>query len=249
MVQIISNEQLSKFQKDGYVKISSFYNQSEIEKIITWTDEVQNFKETPGKWQMYFETSQDNQKNRILNRVENFEPYHLGFKNLFESKILKSVGELFGSPAVLFKDKINFKMPGGSGFKAHQDIQAGWDRYCKSHITALVSIDAATAENGCLEIASGKHLNGMIGKSWKPLDENLLNYTSFPSEPGDVIFFDSYCPHKSKKNNTNKSRRVLYITYNQLKDGDHRRKYYDDKKVNYPQDCERDPEKKYGYLV
>ena len=66
MVQIISNEQLSKFQKDGYVKISSFYNQSEIEKIITWTDEVQNFKETPGKWQMYFETSQDNQKNRIL---------------------------------------------------------------------------------------------------------------------------------------------------------------------------------------
>ena len=140
MEQIISKEQLSRFQKDGYVKISSFYNQSEIEKIITWTDEVQNFKETPGKWQMYFETSQDNQKNRILNRVENFEPYHLGFKNLFESKILKSVGELFGSPAVLFKDKINFKMPGGSGFKAHQDIQAGWDRYCKLHITALVIV-------------------------------------------------------------------------------------------------------------
>ena len=35
------------------------------------------------------------------------------------------VGELFGEPAVLFKEKINFKMPGGAGFKAHQDQQAG----------------------------------------------------------------------------------------------------------------------------
>ena len=69
------------------------------------------------------------------------------------------------------------------------------------------------------------------------------------SEPGDVIFFDSYCPHKSKKNNTNKSRRVLYITYNKLEDGDHRRNYYNDKRLNYPQDCERDPKKKYEYLV
>jgi len=42
-------EQLSRFQKDGCVKINSFYNQSKVEEIITWTDEVQNFKETPGK--------------------------------------------------------------------------------------------------------------------------------------------------------------------------------------------------------
>jgi len=30
---------------------------------------------------------------------------------------------------VLFKEKVNFKMPGGDGFKPHQDSQAGWDRY------------------------------------------------------------------------------------------------------------------------
>ncbi len=249
MSHLLSSNQINSFQNNGYIKVSSFYNQNEINQITNWTNEVQNFEETPGKWQMYYETTQDDKKKRILNRIENFEPYHKGFKNLFKSKILNSVEKLFGSPAVLFKDKINFKMPGGSGFKAHQDIQAGWDKYCKLHMTALISIDAATENNGCLEIASGKHLNKMIGKSWEPLDESSLNYKSFPTKPGDVIFFDSYCPHKSKKNNTNKSRRVLYITFNKLKEGDFRRKYFDDKRKNYPQDCERDPKKKYEFLV
>ncbi len=249
MRHIITKHNINNFQNNGYVKINSFYNQEEIEKIITWTNEVQNFKETPGKWQMYFETSKDIKKKRILSRIENFEPYHLGFKNLFQAKILKGVEELFGSKAVLFKDKINFKMPGGSGFKAHQDVQAGWDKYCKLHITALVCVDATTVENGCLEIAIDKHINKMIGNSWEPLDDSLLEYKSFPTKPGDVIFFDSYCPHKSEKNNTKNSRRVLYITFNRLKDGDFRKKYFDDKKINYPQDCERDPKKKYEFLV
>ena len=63
-------------------------------------------------------------------------------------------------------------MPGGDGFKAHQDVQAGWDEYAKLHITALVSIDPSTIENGCLEIAAGNHDKGLIGEQWKPLEEN-----------------------------------------------------------------------------
>ena len=30
------------------------------------------------------------------------------------------VSDLFDEPAVLFKEKINFKLPGGGGFLAHQ---------------------------------------------------------------------------------------------------------------------------------
>ena len=249
MEEIISKKQLNEFKKDGFLKLEAYYNKKEIEQIRSWTDEVKNFKETPGKWMKYFEKSLSKTKLHILNRVENIEPYHLGFKNLFKSKILKCIEQLFESSAVLFKDKINFKMPGGSGFKAHQDVQAGWDRYCKLHITAAVSVDSSNKENGCLELSQGKHLNGMIGKKWVPLEEDTLDYISCPTNPGDVVFFDSYCPHKSKPNNTDTPRRALYITYNKLSDGDHRSKYYADKHLNYPQDCERDPNKKYEFLV
>ena len=249
MSNIISKEQLNNFKRDGYLKLESFFSVEEIKKISNWTTEVQNLKETPGKWMMYYEKNQSNPKSRILNRIENIEPYHLNFKNLFQSELLKCTEQLFESSAILFKDKINFKMPGGSGFKPHQDAQAGWDRYCKLHITALVSIDAANKENGYLELSPGKHHNGIIGQRWTPLEENSLNYIACPTNPGDVVFFDSYCPHRSKSNNTKNPRRVLYITYNKLSDGDHREKYYADKRLSYPQDCERDPNKKYEYLV
>ena len=249
MESIISKKQLNEFKRDGFLKLESCFNKKEIEEIKNWTTEIKSFKETPGKWMMYFEKSLSNPKSRILNRVENIEPYHSGFKNLFRSKMLKCVEQLFESSAVLFKDKINFKMPGGSGFKAHQDVQAGWDRYCKLHITALVSVDAANKENGCLELSKGKHQDGIIGKRWVPLEEDSLDYISCPTNPGDVVFFDSYCPHRSKPNNTDEPRRVLYITYNKLSDGDHRSKYFSDKRLYYPQDCERDPNKKYEFLV
>ena len=35
--------------------------------------------------------------------------------------MLDRVSQLMGEPAILFKEKINFKLSGGSGFAAHQD--------------------------------------------------------------------------------------------------------------------------------
>ena len=247
---MLNNNQIKEFKNNGFVFIPELFNESEIKLILKYTEELQNAPEVSGKEWKYFEKSEINKNKRVLERIENFCKYHKGFKDLCtKRKIMKCVNDIFGEKGILFKDKINFKMPGGSGFKAHQDVQAGWDRYCKLHITALVSVDPTNKENGCLELAPRKHHEGIIGKRWVPLEENSLDYISCPTNSGDVVFFDSYCPHRSKPNNTNKPRRVLYITYNKLSDGDHRKKYYADKRLSYPQDCERDPNKKYEYLV
>ena len=48
---------------------------------------------------------------------------------------------------------------------------------------------------------------------------------------------------------TNKRRRVLYVTYNAASEGDHRREYYADKRLSYPPDIEREPNKKYVFRV
>ena len=68
-------------------------------------------------------------------------------------------------------------------------------------------------------------------------------------EPGDMVFFDSFVPRGSSPNMTDQPRRVLYITYNKLSEGDHRKQYYADKRKNFPPDCERDPEKEYKFRV
>ncbi len=247
---MLTQAHIDAFKRDGYVLVRGLYTADEIRDIARWTDEVAAYPEIPGRYMMYFEQSRLHPGQRLLNRMEDIEPYHEGFSRVFNGDKMKgSIDRLFGEPSVLFKDKINFKMSGGDGFKAHQDVQAGWDHYASLHITALVSIDASTVENGCLELAPGHHNSGLIGESWKPLPEDELEYTICPTQPGDAVFFDSFIPHRSGPNLTDKPRRVLYVTYNRLSEGDHRRQYYADKRLSYPPDCEREADKKYVFRV
>ncbi len=247
---MLSEKNLQEFRDTGFTVVRGLYDAAQMREITAWCDEVADYPEVPGKYMMYFEHSQLDTAQRILSRMEDFEPYHEGFSRLFTMGKLKTcVDELFDEEAVLFKDKINFKKPGGDGFKAHQDIQAGWDSYAPIHITALLTIDECTLDNGCLELAAGHHDKGFIGEKWKPLDEDALDYIALPTLPGDAVFFDSYAPHRSGPNLTDHQRRVLYVTYNKLSDGDHRRQYYIDKRLSYPPDCEREPEKEYVFRV
>ena len=39
------------------------------------------------------------------------------------SRIVEATSQLFGEPAVLWKEKMNFKKPGSAGFAPHQDAQ------------------------------------------------------------------------------------------------------------------------------
>ncbi|MEN8133196.1 MAG: phytanoyl-CoA dioxygenase family protein [Pseudomonadota bacterium] len=250
-MQVLTEEQLQRFKHDGFLLVRDFYDSDEVKRIIRWVDEVQAYPDMPGKYQRYYESSLIDSGQRMLNRMENFMPYHQGFDALFRDRLEQAVSDLFGEPAVLFKEKINFKLPGGGGFEPHQDHQAGWGNYVKICISALVGIDEATLENGCLQVAAGHHDKGMF-KEWTPLTEKYMQgmkFVAFPTKPGDAIFFDSFAPHRSEPNLTNKRRRLMYVTYNRLSEGDHRVQYYADKRKNYPQDCERESGKEYVYRV
>jgi hypothetical protein len=250
---ILSCSQIEDFARDGYVVVRSLYTPEEVRRLSDWADEVVAYPEVPGKYMMYFEESLKEPGKRLICRIENFYPYHHGFAELFDGPRMQGcVSELLGEPAVLFKDKINFKLPGGNGFTPHQDAQAGWDAYASLHVTAMVSIDACTPQNGCLEIAAGHHGRGLIGSSWSPLAGEQLHGVEFvpwATEPGDALFFDSYTPHRSAPNTSGRPRRVLYVTYNRLSEGDHRVQYYADKRRSYPPDCEREAGKQYVYRV
>ena len=250
---MLIDKQIKQFKNDGLVLVPELFNKSEVELILKYTEELQTSPEVSGKEWKYFEKSKINKDEKILQRIENFCKYHKGFSELCtESRIIECVNDCFGEKGILFKDKINFKMSGGSGFKPHQDLQAGWYDYAKFYLTVMVSIDKSTIQNGCIEFAYGHNKSGLIGKLWEPLsDEDMKNMKFIPivTKPGDAIFFDCYAPHKSEQNLTNKPRRILYLTYNKLSEGNHREKYYLDKYKNYPPDIDRDPNKDYSFKV
>jgi ectoine hydroxylase-related dioxygenase (phytanoyl-CoA dioxygenase family) len=249
---MLSKQQIEQFHRDGFLFVRALYSADEMKEISQWTDEVAGSPEKAGHYMMYFESSKQD-GSRIISRIEDFVSFHAGFAELITSRRMsQAVSDLFGEKAVLFKDKINFKLPGGDGFKEHQDVQAGWDDYADLHITVLIAIDETNTEKGSVEMIPGMHKQGLLGEMWEPLtdsDTNDADYVPVHCQPGDAVFFDSYTPHRSMPNKSNQARRVLYITFNGVSEGDHRVKYYADKRINYPPDIERDPDKDYSFKV
>lgn len=248
---VLTAEQVAEFRRRGFLVVRGLFDADAVRELAAQVAEVEAWPETPGRHMMYFEQGPDGE--RLLNRVEKFADFHAGLDRVLAGDAMRgSVSDLFGEPAVLFKEKINFKLPGGGGFDAHQDAQAGWNDYASLFVTAAVALDAATPENGCLELGHWKHRLDFLGELWEPLrDEQLegVEFVPYPMAPGDAAFFDSYLPHRSSPNRSDEARRVLYVTYNRASEGDHRQQYYADKRRSYPPDCERDPGRDYAYRV
>ena len=237
-------------RRDGYLVVPGFFGPGDSADVLAWTREMEDAPEAAGRHWVYYEDSLTEPGRRVMQRIENFCPFHAGFDRMIRDGALSRwTAALMGGPVVLFKEKINFKMPGAPGFKAHQDQQAGWTRYAPLFVTALVTVDQATLENGCLEMVPGRHREGLLGEEWNPLDEDALALHPVPTQPGDVIFFDSFAPHASKPNLTDSARRILYLTYNLASEGDHRAQYYAEKHAAFPPDIERDGSTAYVFRV
>lgn len=236
--------------RDGFLHVPGFFAAAEVAAMARWIDELVAAPEIPGRHWVYREDSVLQPGARVLQRIENFVPFHPDFAHLIDGgRLSRWVAALLGGPVVLFKEKINFKLPGGGGFKPHQDQQAGWSTYAPLFVTALVAIDPATAENGCLELAAGRHRQGLLGPEWQPLPAEGFDFRPVPTAPGDALFFDSFVPHASAPNTTAAPRRLLYLTYNRAEHGDQRARYHADKHAAFPPDIEREAGKTYVFRV
>ena len=121
-VPTLSDDLIDGFHRDGFTFLPGSFGSAEMEQIERWATEVQNLPEISGKQWVYHEPSLNGSGEDLINRIEMISPFHAGFESLID--VLKApVAQLLGAEAVLFKEKINFKMPGGDGFKPHRDAQ------------------------------------------------------------------------------------------------------------------------------
>ena len=248
---VLTDTQLAFWRAHGWLKIEGYLDPVQMTLLNAWTMDLQQRPETPGKWMKYFEADATQAASRLLCRVENFVQYHPGFADLIDGEAMRAlVGALFGEPAALFKEKINFKLPGGAGFLPHQDAPAFTTFTQSLHITVMVSIDATTASNGCLEIAphpgDRKQLPTAPDLTIDATAATVLPWTPILTTPGDLLVFDSFLPHRSRANLTSAPRRVLYLTYNKAAEGNVRDAYFAKKRATFPPDVERARGRNYG---
>jgi len=220
------------FRDHGWLVLAGAFDADAVTAFDAAVDQVAGWATTGGPGLHHFEQTD---AGAVLARSEDFVPHHEVLRQqICEGLISDVLSDLFGEPAVLFKEKINYKHPGGGGFAPHQDAAAY--RFVDHHISCMVPLDPATPESGCLYVAPG------FGQGRLPTDHRgrideahaaTLDWKPVTLEPGDLLFFDSYTPHFSETNTTTRSRRAAYLTYNAASLGDFRGRYYADKRTEF----------------
>jgi len=89
---------------------------------------------------------------------------------LLTPRTMACLTQLLTEPGVLFKDKVNFKLPGCRADKLHQDQAAGWNAYCDSFVTMGIAVDENRADNAALSFMNfGNYAHSLMTEEWKPL--------------------------------------------------------------------------------
>ena len=229
MSNTLTTEQRDRYQRDGYVHVPGLAAAAG-EDLNSWVEEVASTETVVGRWLHHHELTAAGKR---LARTEDFLPYHQGLSGLLtRGVVVSAIEQLFGEPGVVLKEKINYKHPGGGGYAPHQDAPA-YD-FASRHITCAIAVDEATVENGCLWFAAGHHTSGLLPQDDRgclaAATADAMTWAPCPLAVGDGVFFSSLAPHYSEKNESARSRRSLYVTYNPAGDGDFRQEYYASKR-------------------
>src|SRR5882724_5744092 len=154
MCRVLDRAAEEHWQRHGWLWLRAFLGDEVARDLAVWTDEIATWPEVPGRWMRYYERHGGDPGARMLARIENFVPYHSGLAGLVTGpRLMDLLAALCGEPVLLFKDKVNFKLPGGAGFAPHQDAPAYVDFGIDQHVTLMAPVDAFTVDNGCLELA------------------------------------------------------------------------------------------------
>ena len=218
------------FTDHGWV-LTATLDAAGADRLRTWVDEIMAWPDD-GDWLHYRERTDAGPR---LCRTENFVPFHRGLHALLtEGAMPAAASALLGEPAVLYKEKINYKAAGGAGYAPHQDAPAY--RFVQSHVSCMVAIDDADETNGCLEVASGAHdrvLDTDAGGCIAAEIAARLDWSPVPISAGTTLWFHSRTPHRSGPNRSPRDRRALYPTYNAAREGDLRDAYYRQKLAEF----------------
>ena len=233
----LTPEQRRDWDTFGWVVLRGALDADHLAQIEAWTDELEVWARAGAPALHHFEQTDT---GPALARTERFADDHAGLRDFVRGGVIADVlNQLFGEPATLFKEKINYKQPGGAGFAPHQDATAY--RFVDHHVSVMVPLDPSTEASGCLYFAPGFEHGSMPTDDRGRVEESFaatLDWRPVEVDAGDLVFFDSYAPHHSGTNTSPRPRRAYYLTYNAASAGDFRAVYYADKEAEFAREGE-----------
>jgi len=217
----VTDEQVRLFHQDGFFMVRSLFDAGEMELLR----DIARFDHGQGAQAA---SRRDGQGGAIKLAVHN----ELG-DNIYGAfvrcrRIVDTMEKLLGGEVYHYHHKMILKeaLTGGA-WEWHQDYGYWYHNGCLAPDLAscMIAVDAATRENGCLEVLRGSHHLGRIdhgkvgdqtGADMERVNVALqrLERVYCEMEPGSAIFFHCNLLHSSAQNLSPYPRWALICCYN-----------------------------------
>ena len=207
----LTREQVSSFNRDGYLAGIRIFSDEEITDIRAYFDELLAKTLAAGGDSYSISTA------------------HLRFGRVYDilthPRIVARVKDLLGEDVIAWGSHFFCKMPGdGKRVSWHQD-SSYWPLTPSKAVTAWLAIDDATVENACMRYIPGTHRLGHLTYKLSENDEaNVLNQTVEGAEnfgkpvdvelkAGEISIHSDLLLHGSEANQSSKRRCGLTLRY------------------------------------
>jgi len=222
--KLLSEEQLTGYERDGFLIVNDFCSQAEIGKLYE-TARVEDILQKNA-----LDLSDQSGKKTRLSLW--FTPGNDVFGYLTRSeKMVGAVDQLLEGtdPVCHFHSKLMQKEPKvGGAWEWHQDFGYWYKNqflFPDQLVSVMIALTDADKENGCLQVIKGSHKMGRVNHGFAGeqvgadavMVENALKTMELvycELKAGDALFFHSNLLHRSAANLSDQPRWSLISCYN-----------------------------------
>jgi ectoine hydroxylase-related dioxygenase (phytanoyl-CoA dioxygenase family) len=217
---MLTYRDVSDYQRDGFVVVKNVFSREEVAKMLYAVEHGDRVSQTR-------RSGQDGS-----GKASSLAIWHDLGDDIWSAasicpRVVNPIRILLGEEAAFFHGKVMLKEARtGGAWEWHQDYGYWYNQgfIFPNMISAFVALDAATIENGCLQVLKGSHLLGRLdhGKvgTQTGVEKVRLNQIESMFErvygelsAGSVLFFHSNLLHASAPNESDHHRRAFIMCY------------------------------------
>lgn len=232
---VLSNDQVEKFKREGYLFISEFFDDDQIKQFKNEANRilelVVNTSLANNRMNRRLALNSHGDGSQSIRNVQPFIDLSLPFKRVAVNDLPPLLKPLIDDEPISLDrtSQLNYKQPlpkpitelDGDQFSGGYPIHADWPYFegkvpaPTNLIIASVFIDACTPDNGSMEIWPGTHKEDLEHKDTElgafAVPQDRIDYDAgmmVHGPPGSILLFNAKLAHSSVPNETDGPRRL-----------------------------------------
>ncbi|MEE2659304.1 MAG: phytanoyl-CoA dioxygenase family protein [Candidatus Latescibacterota bacterium] len=212
--------EIEQFRRDGYLVVDSLFTPFEADRILQIAKRDHELV-AEAKLNDNFEDA--GVATRLVYRQHLADNAYSALAT--SRRIITPLEQLYGTGISHYYTLNMLKDPGTGGWEWHQDYGYHYrEFFYPNFVSAMVALEPATRDNGCLRVVRGSNRLGRlehsqlgsqliadrdrVGRALQEMEEVYCELN-----PGSVLYFDGNILHASHPNRSDKSRWSLVIAY------------------------------------